>query len=129
MKDIAKIKIKILIVDDNNSIHTLFNLFFKDTNLKITSAKNGEEALELLQWEDFDIIFLDLVMPKVFGLDMLKKMKDFKHNQKSKVVLMTAAEADELVDEAIQLGAIGCLKKPFEMEEVIGIIKKASTPN
>ena len=115
---------KLLIIDDNKSIHSLFSCIFKDSQYKISNAKNGEEALEMIRWEDFKIIFLDLVMPKMYGLEFIKKIRELKPGKCPKIVLMTGADADELIKEAFELGAIGCLYKPFEEKEVLDMLSK-----
>ncbi len=115
--------LKILVVDDEERICDLFTrLIHKEEKHKLLCANNGKEALELLEKEKFDIVFLDIVMPVVSGIKILGKIKSSSPN--TRVIMMTGKTLDgDLVNEIIKNKADGCLKKPFNIDEVLKIIK------
>ncbi|OGS21580.1 MAG: hypothetical protein A2252_00120 [Elusimicrobia bacterium RIFOXYA2_FULL_39_19] len=116
---------KILIIDDEKVIRELLFVNLQQTGYEVSLASNGEEALDLVRWKFFDIIMLDLVMPKMYGLEFIKELKDIRYtidNKKPAVILMTAFSANELVEEAKTLGAVTCIYKPFDVKEVLNTI-------
>lgn len=116
-------KRKIFVIDDNKSIYELFNRGLNKTGFKIDYADNGHDALQILRWQDFDIIFLDIVMPKMYGLEVIRNIKKIKHKMPT-VVMMTGYSSKELIEEALKLGAVCCMRKPFEIEELLDIVNK-----
>ena len=116
-------KIKILIVDDEKSIRDLLTVNLQQQKYDVSSAANGEDALYLLKFESYDVILLDLVMPKVYGLEFIEKLKTT-YVKKPAIILMTAFSANEIIDEAIKNGAVACLHKPFDMGEVFNTIQR-----
>jgi len=118
-------KPRILIVDDNKSLSKSMLFVLKHRGLTAATARDGLEALNVLKKKSFDIIFLDIKMPGLNGVETLKKIK--KISPATMVVMMTAYAVEELVKEALKEGAHGVIYKPLDMEEVfevIGSVKK-----
>jgi len=113
---------RILVVDDDKSIHRLFCRIL-GKRFKIDYAEDGFDASEMVRRKNYNIIFLDMIMPRGLGLDFLKLVKKLKHKMPP-VVIMTGFKADELIEESLSLGADCCLHKPFERDELISIINK-----
>ncbi|MBM4127231.1 MAG: sigma-54-dependent Fis family transcriptional regulator [Nitrospira sp.] len=114
---------KILVVDDEPSLRDVLSIMLKRTGYEVISVAGGEEAVELLQKEIFDLVITDLRMPKVGGMDVLKAVKSA--SPETVVLVITAfASADSAV-EAMKQGAYDYLTKPFQVDEVQLIIRNA----
>ena len=115
--------LKILVVDDKQVIHDFFDITLGYYGHHITVVRDPSEATEIVQQKEFDIAFLDMVMPEKNGVEVLKKLKAVRPHLP--VVMMSGYSIQEQKDEAVHLGACGCLKKPFEVEDIKRIIKVA----
>lgn len=114
---------KILVVDDEQSLRDVLCIMLKRAGYAVTSAMDGEEAIELLNREIFDLVITDLRMPKIDGMQVLKAVKSA--SPETVVLIITAfATADSAV-EAMKQGAYDYLTKPFQVDEVQLIIRNA----
>lgn len=114
---------KILVVDDEQSLRDVLSIMLKRAGYAVTSARDGEEAIELLNREIFDLVITDLRMPKIDGMEVLKAVKSA--SPETVVLIITAfATADSAV-EAMKQGAYDYLTKPFQVDEVQLIIRNA----
>lgn len=103
----------ILIVDDIDINRMILAEIFKE-DYEIIEAGDGEQALEVLERCDHIVaVLLDLLMPKMNGLDVLKKMNESGRIQKTPVFLITAAHSEEMLLEGYHLGAVDIISKPF----------------
>ncbi len=107
---------KILVVDDQYGIRLLLQEVFSKENVHIFQASNGKQALEIIQAEKPDLILLDMKMPGMDGLELLRRLRKF--NTESKVIMMTAYGELGMVAEASRLGALTHFTKPFDIEEL-----------
>ncbi len=114
--------IKILVVDDKKIIQDFFDFTLGFYGHQITVVHDPSGVAGLLKTKVFDIVFLDMVMPDTSGIEVLKEIKRVSPNLP--VVMMSGYSIQEQKDEAIRLGACGCLKKPFELEDIRKIIKE-----
>lgn len=116
---------KILVVDDEPDILDLATVRLKKLGYKIVEAVDAEEALVILQKDIPDLILLDLLLPKMQGDQLCKKLKSddkFKHIP---VILFTASAIRPSLPEKIkEMGADDCIIKPFEPEELLTKVKK-----
>lgn len=115
--------IKLLIVDDEKGIAKVLKDFFTHRSFYVKTANSGEEALELIKNEDFNIVFLDITMKGLNGLETLERIK--KIDKKIKVIMLTVRHEEEIIEKAKALGADEYITKPFMvsyLEEVV--IKK-----
>lgn len=114
---------KILVVDDEQSLREVLSIMLKRTGYAVTSVADGEEAIELLSKDIFDLVITDLRMPKIDGMEVLKAAKSA--SPETVVLIITAfASADSAV-EAMKQGAYDYLTKPFQVDEVQLIIRNA----
>jgi len=114
---------KILVVDDEQSLREVLSIMLNRTGYAVTSVAGGEEAVELLSREIFDLVITDLRMPDVDGMEVLKAAKSA--SPETVVLVITAfATADSAV-EAMKQGAFDYLTKPFQVDEVQLIIRNA----
>jgi CheY-like chemotaxis protein len=118
-----KKKGKILVVDDNKSIYRLICHILSKKGFRIDYAKDGYDALKLLRWENFDIIFLDIIMPRMSGLEFMPKLKRIK-NKIPTVIAITGFKTLECEKEVVKLGAVVCLHKPLVVTEITNLVDK-----
>lgn len=110
----------ILIVDDEERIRKLLNMYLVREGYEITEADNGEEALELAMEKDFHCILLDLMMPKMDGIEVAKRLR----NHKSTPIIMLTAKGEENNRvEGFEVGADDYIVKPFSPREVVLRVK------
>lgn len=109
-------KQKILIVDDQNGIRVLLMEVFSSEGYRTFQASNGKLALEIVRNEAPDLVLLDMKIPGMDGLDILKHIK--KINASIKVIMMTAYGELDLIREATDLGALMHFTKPFDIDEM-----------
>jgi len=113
---------RILVVDDETIVRESLRDWLEDAGHQVAVAESGEEALSLVEKEDFSIIVLDLKLPKMTGIDVLEKVKILK--PKIKTVVITAYPTMLTKDEAARLGAIDYLIKPVLPESLDELIKE-----
>jgi two-component system response regulator HydG len=116
-------KASILIADDNLSLCRTMSFTLKRKGYDVTTARDGMEAIEKVKEEDFDMIFMDIKMPLMDGVETYKRIK--KRRPKAVVMMMTAYAVEELVQEALQEGAYGVIYKPLDIERVVSLIEQA----
>lgn len=112
--------VKLLFVDDEKGITEALQSFFINRGFDTRVANSGEEALEIVNKKKPDIVFLDIRMRGMSGLDALKKIKEI--DKKIKVIMLTIHEEQDIVEKAKSLGADEYITKPFRvdyLEEVV----------
>lgn len=114
---------RILIADDEKNMIWALKKALKDENYKLITASDGMEAFNMAASEEPDLMLLDLRMPKMNGLEVLKKLKEEDRN--IPVVMITAHGTMESAIEAMKLGAIDYISKPFDIDELKLVISKA----
>lgn len=122
----AKSGALLAIVDDDPGICKSMKNVLEKKGYSVTTCATGEEAISLARMRPQDIIFIDMKLPVLNGLEVYSEIK--KINPKAVAVIMTAyrQEMDELVKQALKKGAYACLYKPFDMDEAIKIIDEVS---
>lgn len=105
---------KILVVDDEDGIRSLLITFFTRKGFKTTGARSGEEALRLLDTEKPTVILLDINMPGMDGLLTLKKIRE--KDARVGIVMATGVQDEQIVQEAMDLGAYHYVLKPFDLQ-------------
>ncbi|AOZ92755.1 response regulator [Paenibacillus crassostreae] len=114
-------KKKVLIVDDQNGIRILLMEVFNSEGYETFQAANGKLALELVQHEAPDLVLLDMKIPGMDGLEILKHIKEI--NSDIKVIMMTAYGELDMIKEATDLGALMHFTKPFDIDEMRVAVK------
>ncbi len=113
--------VKILVIDDEKLIRWSFEKKLNSEGVKVYTAGSGEDGVESFQMEQPDIVFLDNKLPKMQGLEVLKKIKAI--DEDAIIVFMTAYESVDIAVSAIKAGAHEYINKPFSFEEINVIIK------
>ena len=106
----------ILIVDDEKNIRLTLSMALEALGVEVDSAEDGEEALAKLKEKEFGLILLDLHMPGVDGMEVLRQVREIRPD--IRVVIITAYGTVELAVEAMRLGAVDFVQKPFVPEEI-----------
>ncbi len=114
---------KILIIDDDKSIRDTLNIFLSENGFKIITADSAEQGLDLLEKENPELIICDLKLPKLSGLDVLKKLNEY--DAAIPVIIMTAYGDSQTTIKSIQLGAYDYIEKPLDIDRLNVIIKRA----
>lgn len=109
-------KKKLLIVDDQNGIRVLLVEVFTSEGYQTFQAANGKLALEIVKKESPDLVLLDMKIPGMDGLDILKHIKEI--DPAMKVIMMTAYGELDMIKEATDLGALMHFTKPFDIDEM-----------
>ncbi|MGC9526815.1 MAG: two-component system response regulator [Limnospira sp.] len=113
----------ILIVDDNpNNIRIIFN-FLKRYSFRVLVSTSGEDALRKIQEVTPDIILLDIMMPKIDGFEVCRRLKEDPTTREIPVIFMTALAEIENKIEGFALGAVDYVTKPLQQEEVLSRVK------
>ncbi len=110
--------ISVLIADDNKEFSNILNDYFsnqRDINV-VGMAKNGIEALELIQSRKPDLVVLDIIMPLLDGLGVLEKLATMTLDPMPQVIILSAVGQDKITQRAITLGANYYVVKPFDMD-------------
>lgn len=112
---------KVLIVEDDRDLHELLKIHLQDIGCETTFAEDGASGLEIALTGEFDLILLDLMLPRLNGLEVCKKIRQAKITTP---ILMLTAKSEEL-DKVLglELGADDYLTKPFSVRELIARVK------
>ena len=116
-------KKKILVVDDEESMRHMLSLILKREGYEVLAAGSGKEALGLAEAHLFDFVLLDVVMPEMDGLDLLKTLKGRK--VEATVIMMSAYGNLDTAVEAMKGGAYDYISKPFKPDEILLALRKA----
>ena len=116
----------ILVTDDDPGIRETFKDTLEAKGYKISTAATGEDAIEITRTRPHDILFIDMKLPTLNGLEVYTAIKEI--NPKAIAVLMTGyrEEMTNLIEAAFKKNAYACLTKPLDMDEVLELIKEIS---
>ncbi len=119
----TKQNLRILVVDDSKVMRDMLTQQLTEFEYEPRAVNNGDEALEALQHDHFDVVITDLVMPgKVDGLKLLEIIKQEVEN--IAVVLMTGHASMDTALEAMKKGAVKYFSKPFKLEKMLNLLEK-----
>jgi DNA-binding NtrC family response regulator len=114
---------KILAIDDEQNIRHLIRNEFMLEGFDVTTAKSGEEGLGFVDRQDYDVVLLDLKLPKMSGIETLKLLK--RKNPRSEVIMITGYGDIHSAVESVKLGARDYVTKPFKLDELLTLVKYA----
>lgn len=115
-------KKRILICDDEIGIIESYKLILGD-EYDLTVTKDGLKAIEEFKNKAFDLVILDIKIPKMDGMEVLKEMK--KISPKPNIIIITGYQSVSIAEKAIKLGAANYVVKPFEKNRLLDIIRQA----
>jgi len=115
----------ILFIEDESALQKTFGEILKQEGYEMIPALDGEVGLRLAKDKKPDLILLDLILPRIHGFEVLKKLKEDKETKEIPIIVLTNLEGISDVDKAIELGATTYLvKAQYTLEEVVEKIKK-----
>lgn len=112
----------ILFVDDDKQILEIVSVYLDRYGYRVDTADDGNAAIEKIQQNDYAVVFTDLIMPKISGLDLLKAVK--KTNPTTEVIIVTGYGTIESAIEALKLGGYDYLQKPINFERLKILIER-----
>ncbi len=116
--------IKILVADDTKVNRDLLIQILNTYNLKTYEAKDGLEVLQICKEETFDLIFMDILMPNLNGLDTIKKLREDNYYKDIPIIAISANVFEDDKQKAYQAGAKMFITKPFEENQIISALEK-----
>jgi DNA-binding NtrC family response regulator len=117
-------KLRILVVDDNPEFCQNLADILETEGCEVVTAYDGFKALESVKQNGFDLVFMDIKMPAMNGVETFKKMKEIAPG--TRVIMMSAYAVEDLIKEALQEQAFGFLKKPVDFEKLYKLIEQAT---
>lgn len=124
---------KILIVEDNEYLGRMYQNLLSLANLDVEWVASGEEGLARVKENKPDLIILDVIMPKVNGIQVLEKLKDNPETKNITVVILTVIGEKEIIEKCLKLGADGyIIKSALNLDQLLAEVQtylKKSTPD
>lgn len=114
-----------LVVDDDPAIRRLMQKLLEREKFAVTCAKDGSEAIELLRDGSFEVVFLDLMMPRVSGHEVIEWIRQDRPAFINRIIVVTAQRENELRDAQGQ-GIYAVVHKPFDISDVIRLAHQCS---
>lgn len=116
-------RLQVLVVDDQISIRRTMTEIIKNWGCQVMDVEDGYQAIECVKNIDFDLVFLDIKMPGINGIQTFREIKKLRPD--SLVVMMTGFKLQEFIDAAFDEGAVCVVYKPFDPERIIHILRSA----
>jgi DNA-binding NtrC family response regulator len=122
-REVAEVQVgSVLVVDDEPIVRESIRDWLVNAGYQVATAESGEEALEMVEKQDFSIIIVDVRLPGKTGITVLKEVKALKPQIKS--IVITAYPSTELAAEAMKLGAVDYLIKPIAPDELERLVQE-----
>ena len=112
---------RVLVVEDERDLNNIITKYLKKNNFNVDNVFDGEEALDYLNSTEYDLVILDVMMPKINGYEVLKTMR--KENNDTPVLMLTAKDGVDDKVKGLDLGADDYLIKPFDFDELSARIR------
>ncbi|MBF8376589.1 response regulator [Alicyclobacillus mali] len=113
---------KVLVVDDQFGIRVLLHEVLQREGYEVFQASNGPSALSIVEREQPDLVLLDMKIPGMDGLEILRNVR--KLGVDAKVIMMTAYGELDLIHEAMEMGAVAHFTKPFDIDELRRVVRE-----
>lgn len=108
----------VLVADDDADVLNLVRFRLERDGLRVLTAADGIEALELARAERPNVCVLDVMMPKLGGLELVQRLREDPSTSGTRIILLTARSADDHIDEGFEFGADDYVTKPFNPQEL-----------
>ena len=112
---------EIMVVDDEPGMRITLEAIIEDEGYDVVGVEDGYKAVEMAEASPFDLIFMDIKMPGIDGVETYRRIKAI--NPGSIVFMLTAFAVEELVKQALEEGAYAVIYKPFAAEQIIDVLK------
>ena len=114
----------IMTADDSQSIREMVSFTLKEAGYDVVDAQDGQEAMDKISKSHVDMLITDLNMPGLNGIELIKKVRANAQYKFMPIIMLTTESHDELKAEGRAAGATGWIVKPFDPEQLIGVVKK-----
>ena len=115
---------RILLVEDHLELSHWLAKALRDAHLTVETAHNGADADALLHTQEYSLVLLDLTLPKMDGLALIKSLRTLPGYAKTPILMLTTESSDEMKSKGRAAGANGWLVKPFDPQRLIEVVKK-----
>ncbi|WP_420934701.1 response regulator [Alteromonas sp. A081] len=114
----------ILVVDDSVSIRQMVEMTLKTANYQVTTAQDGQDALDKCKSASFDFVLTDQNMPRMDGLSLVKSLRGLANFRSTPIVMLTTEAGDEMKAKGKAAGATGWMVKPFDPNKLLDVMKR-----
>ena len=115
----------VLIIDDNTEITDMLSFYLEGDGYECKVVNDGNEGMQAIKSDDFDLALLDLAMPEFSGLDIIESLKNDNLIEKRKIIILTASTLSEAdTDALLREGIKAVLKKPISLDELSSTLKQ-----
>ena len=114
----------VLLADDEEGVRFTLAEVLSEADVDVIEAADGRAALEVIEQREVDLVISDVKMPGLDGMELLRRIRELR--PELKVVLITAHGSESLAVEAMKLGAYDYFAKPFEVDEVLAVVRRAT---
>ena len=111
-------------VDDSPSIRQMVSLTLKSNGHEVITAEDGQDAYELAQRENVELVITDVYMPKLDGISLVNKLRKLKAYQYIPMLFLTTESSQEMKMKGKQAGATGWIVKPFAPDKLLATLEK-----
>ena len=118
--NMERAKARILVIDDDEVIRSLFKETLGEQGHTVVTASNGAEGIEFVKRWDFGLVFLDLKMPDIDGAELIKQLRSIK--PRLPVTIITGYPGSEMMEKAFKQGPFGVMDKPFDAADIIAAV-------
>ena len=115
---------KILIVDDEENIVISLEFLIEQAGYELQIAKNGEEALAQVASFAPDLMLLDVMMPKINGFEVCRRVREMPEGQQLKIIMLTAKGREVEITKGVAMGADTYITKPFSTKELMAQVRQ-----
>ena len=118
-------KLTAMVVEDEGVANELLSSTFKNFFSEVSSAFNGKEALEMFERIQTDIIFVDIVMPEMDGIELSRKIREMNPNQI--IIVISASNDIQKISESIEIGVNSFIQKPIDTKKIIELLSNVTS--
>lgn len=119
-----KKKLHVFVVDDSYTNNLLCKMLFEENHYKVSLIEEGAKAFDAIKAEQPDIVLLDLMMPEVDGIMVLRRLKTEAATKHIPVIIVSAAESGPFISEIRSYGPIDYIRKPIGLEDLLERVEK-----
>lgn len=117
-------KIKVMVVDDSNTIRKSAEIFLVKEGFEVITIEDGFEALSKIDDEAPDVVFIDVIMPKIDGLQACQIIKRNKKFKNTPIIFLSSKDSEFDKARGLMMGATDYLTKPFTKESIVEMVKR-----
>ena len=117
---------KILLIDDEDLVRESLKKLLRKSGYDVITARNGSEALQNIQEDDFDLIISDIRMPDMDGVEVVKRIRVYLKQKKKSIpeIIITGYASKESLEEAAKLKVADYIYKPFNVKDFLEVVKR-----